>query len=90
MGSFATQQFLLTSSASVDAVALTVTAALDPFEPALDLAMFDAPFQPQRTDFDWISRDTAIVDEYVADPTCGFGVDQAGARDMFAGARAAP
>lgn len=94
MGSFATQQFLLTSSTSVDAVALTGTAALDLLEPALDLnapldlAMFNAPFQPQRTDFDWISRDNAIVNEYIADPACGFGVDQAAARDMFAGARA--
>jgi len=94
MGSFATQQYLLTGSDTVDAVALTGTAAIDLLEPALDLdaplelAMFNAAFQPQRTDFDWLSRDEAIVDAYVADPKCGFGLDTDSVRAMFLGARA--
>ncbi|MDF1721387.1 MAG: alpha/beta hydrolase [Minwuia sp.] len=29
-------------------------------------------FQPARTDMDWLSRDPAMVDRYVADPCCGF------------------
>jgi alpha-beta hydrolase superfamily lysophospholipase len=93
MGSFATQQFLLDHGADVDAVALTGTAALDLLEPALDLSKdldlsaFNAPFQPARTDFDWLSRDESNVDAYLADPLCGFGIDTASARDMFAGAR---
>jgi alpha-beta hydrolase superfamily lysophospholipase len=37
--------------------------------------MFNAPFQPARTDYDWLSRDEAMIDAYVADPGCGFGID---------------
>jgi alpha-beta hydrolase superfamily lysophospholipase len=93
MGSFATQQFLLDHGTDVDAVALTGTAALDLLEPALDLSSdldlsaFNAPFEPARTGYDWLSRDESVVDAYLADPLCGFGIDSASARDMFAGAR---
>jgi alpha-beta hydrolase superfamily lysophospholipase len=93
MGSFAAQQFLLDHGADVTGVAFTGTAALDLLEPALDLSAdldlsaFNAPFQPARTDFDWLSRDESIVDAYLADPLCGFGIDAASAKDMFAGAR---
>jgi alpha-beta hydrolase superfamily lysophospholipase len=93
MGSFAVQQYLLDHSADVDGAILTGTAVIDLLEPALDLdqpldlTAFNAPFQPARTDYDWLSRDEAIVDAYVADPRCGFGIDQASAKAMFAGAR---
>jgi alpha-beta hydrolase superfamily lysophospholipase len=93
MGSFAAQQFLMDHGASVDAVALTGTAAVDLLEPALDLSgdlelsAFNAVFQPARTDFDWLSRDESMVDAYLADPLCGFGIDTASLKDMFAGAR---
>jgi alpha-beta hydrolase superfamily lysophospholipase len=93
MGSFAVQQYLLDHSADVDGVVLTGTAAIDVLEPALDLdqpldlAMFNVAFQPARTDFDWLSRDEAIVDAYIADPYCGFGIDPASTKLMFLGAR---
>jgi len=93
MGSFAVQQHVLDHSADVDGVVLTGTAVIDLLEPALDLdqpldlSLFNAAFQPARTDFDWLSRDEAVVDAYVADPLCGFGIDQESAKAMFAGAR---
>src|SRR6202012_5503869 len=96
MGSFATQQFLLDHGAELDAVALTGTTALDLLEPALDLSndldlsAFNAPFQPARTDFDWLSRDESIVDAYLADPLCGFGIDTTSAKEMFVAARSLP
>jgi alpha-beta hydrolase superfamily lysophospholipase len=93
LGSFATQQFLLDHSDRVDAVALSGTAALDLLEPALDLdapmdlSMFNAAFEPARTEFDWLSRDGNQVDRYIADPGCGFGLDVAGGKALFVGAR---
>lgn len=93
LGSFATQQYLLDHSDDVTVVALTGTAVIDLLEPAMDLdapmdlSAFNAPFQPPRTDFDWLSRDDAQVDKYIADPWCGFGLDVPGGRAMFAAAR---
>ena len=93
MGSFAVQQYLLDHGDRVNAVVLTGTTALDQLESALDLdkpidlAAFNAAFQPARTEFDWLSRDEAIVDAYLADPRCGFGIDTDSAKGMFSGAR---
>jgi alpha-beta hydrolase superfamily lysophospholipase len=94
MGSFAAQQYALDHSVEITALALTGTAVLDLLEPALDLdapldlGMFNAPFAPARTDFDWLTRDDAQVDAYVRDPRCGFGLDGAAGKAMFVAARA--
>ncbi len=93
MGSFAVQQYLLDHSDRVDAAVLTGTALLDLLEPAMDLdqemdlSAFNAAFTPARTDYDWLSRDEAQVDAYVADPRCGFGLDGPAVRAMFEAAR---
>lgn len=81
MGSFATQQFLLDHSDAVDAAVLCGTTEVGGMadtmmsgEP-LDLSAFNAPFE-FRTGFEWLSRDEAEVDKYVADESCGFEFEE--------------
>ena len=46
---------------------------------------YSRPFRPSRTSFDWLSRDDAEVDAYLADTLCGMLCSTGFYRDLVAG-----
>ena len=82
MGSFALQEAILDHSDLYAGVVLSGSTALDLLAASLsesggdsgDLSAFNAGFD-HRTGYEWLSRDEAEVDKYVADPLSGFPLD---------------
>jgi alpha-beta hydrolase superfamily lysophospholipase len=61
---------------------------VSPLLDKLSFGQFNAAFKPNRTDFDWLSRDEDEVDAYVADPWCGELMTSGYWADMLPGLRA--
>ena len=51
----------------------------------LTFGSYNDAFKPVRTEYDWLSRDTAEVDKYLADPMCGFPATTQTWQDLIRG-----
>jgi alpha-beta hydrolase superfamily lysophospholipase len=89
MGSMIAQAFVLDHAALIDALVLSGSAAVDVVAakgtdtPDLFRAM-NAPFDPGKTGFEWLSRDQGEVERYAADPLCGFSLQPESMVDLLA------
>ena len=52
---------------------------------AMSFGTYNKAFAPNRTEYDWLSRNDESVDRYVADPMCGFCFTTGAFGDLFDG-----
>lgn len=87
MGSFAAQQYILDYSDSLNGLVLSGSGVLDGIR-KLALSQggnfLNARFEPARTPFDWLSRDTLVVDAFISDPLCFPALQPASAQSFLA------
>jgi alpha-beta hydrolase superfamily lysophospholipase len=89
MGSFAAQRYAIDHSHEIDGLILSGSGALEGLARAAlpqtaGSNLLNAAFEPARTPFDWLCRDQAIVNAFMADPLC-FGALQPDSLVSFLG-----